>query len=53
VATAHRTATLTDPVSTATGLGRLHSVCGIAFSPNGKRLASADNNGSTYLWAVG
>ena len=29
------------------------SVLGVAFSPDGKTLATADSDGRTYLWKVG
>src|SRR5580692_1668123 len=43
-ATVRRIAALTDPDSTG--------VNAAAFSPDGKMLATADQNGSTYLWNV-
>jgi serine/threonine-protein kinase len=42
--TVSRIAALTDPGSTG--------VNGAAFSPSGQMLATADQNGSTYLWDV-
>jgi Tol biopolymer transport system component len=43
-ATVRRIAALTDPESTG--------VNAAAFSPDGRMLATADQNGSTYLWNV-
>ena len=42
--TARRIASLTDPASTG--------VNAASFSPDGQMLATADQNGSTYLWDV-
>jgi WD40 repeat protein len=42
--TASPVATLTDPGSTNVNL--------VAYSPDGKTLATADQNGRTYLWGI-
>jgi len=49
------TAVLTNPVRTGTPPLPLlnHAVLSVAFSPNGKTLATSDTNGSAYLWRVG
>jgi WD40 repeat protein len=46
-ATRDQKATLTDPASGTEGIGT------VAFSPDGKMLATGDTNGITYLWKIG
>ncbi len=49
-------ATLTNPVGPVpAGLGTQppHAVDSVAFSPDGKTLATSDTDGSAYLWRVG
>ena len=48
--------TLTNPVGQVPpGLGTqpIHAVDSVAFSPDGKTLATSDTDGSAYLWRVG
>lgn len=44
LSTGHMAATLTDP--------RTKGVVGLAYSPDGKTLITADGNGSIYLWNI-
>jgi len=52
VATGKVTATLTDPSDEGSYGGDNNSVDAVAFSPGGGTLATADEDGSTYLWDV-